>query len=336
MPVAAAHKRILYYTSGLLSLIIFCTPLPTSAATLAVPFTLQAPYSNWSQPWQDACEEAVTLMVDYFYAGKQTARIDKQTAHDELLKIVALENKSFGFDKDTNADQIVEIINNFFPWEAYVVEKPTVAAIRAEIDAGRPVIVPFHGRIVNNPYFLNGGPDYHTAVIKGYNDTTQEFITHDPGIGRGLDYRYPYATLMNALHDFLPNDQTKFGRVVAIFTRPQPLDSALSDGDNDNLTKALELAYGTDLQHPDTDRDGFIDGIEVNHGYSPTVNEVRLPAGSLIKAADNPKVYLLEQGAKRHIINEQVFEAHGWRWEAIVTVGKTFIAHLEEKGAIMN
>jgi len=42
------------------------------------------------------------------------------------------------------------------------------------------------------------------------------------------------------------------------------------DADSDGLTNVEErLIYGTDPMLPDTDRDGFLDGNEVFHGYSP-------------------------------------------------------------------
>lgn len=42
------------------------------------------------------------------------------------------------------------------------------------------------------------------------------------------------------------------------------------DADSDGLTNVEErLIYGTDMSLPDTDRDGFLDGNEVFHGYAP-------------------------------------------------------------------
>lgn len=42
------------------------------------------------------------------------------------------------------------------------------------------------------------------------------------------------------------------------------------DADSDGLTNVEErLIYGTDQTLPDTDRDGFLDGNEVFHGYTP-------------------------------------------------------------------
>lgn len=41
------------------------------------------------------------------------------------------------------------------------------------------------------------------------------------------------------------------------------------DSDNDGLADELEKIYGTDLNNPDTDGDGFKDGEEVKNGYNP-------------------------------------------------------------------
>jgi len=52
-------KYILFF---LLLIIYFCVgfALPVKVY-LAVPFLCQAPYGNWQQPWQDACEEAAIM-----------------------------------------------------------------------------------------------------------------------------------------------------------------------------------------------------------------------------------------------------------------------------------
>lgn len=306
------------------------------AFTLRVPFTLQAPYSDWRQPWQDACEEATILIVDQFYKGFQAERIPKKTAHDEILRIVNIENKHFGFNKDTNVSQIVEIINNFFNWEAKEVEDPSVEDIKSELDMQRPVIVPLYGKQLNNPYFLRGGPDYHTVVVKGYDDETQEFITQEPGVGRGLDYRYSYDTLVNAMHDFLPANKTKYGQKKAIFTQKNLQKSAELDGDKDGLTKIEEIKQGSALWLADSDDDGFDDGQETREGYSPIVNEKKLVRGSLVKTKENPKVFLLDDESKRHIANETIFLAHGWRWSDIIVVSERFLENLHEGAEIDN
>lgn len=42
------------------------------------------------------------------------------------------------------------------------------------------------------------------------------------------------------------------------------------DTDDDGLWDDWEIALGSDLKNPDSDGDGYKDGIEVNNGYSPT------------------------------------------------------------------
>ncbi|PIR59532.1 MAG: hypothetical protein COU68_05085, partial [Candidatus Pacebacteria bacterium CG10_big_fil_rev_8_21_14_0_10_45_6] len=85
-----------------------------------------------------------------------------------------------------------------------------------------------------------------------------------------------------------------------------------------------ELVHGSILWLTDSDGDGFTDGEEITFGYSPTINENTLGQGSLVKLLEDPKVYLLDNGLRRHILNEQVFLSHGWKWSDIHVVGTTF------------
>lgn len=197
----------------------FILTVASAATSLPVPFTVQAPYGQWStQPWADACEESVTIMLTHFYNGDNSAQIPAKVANADINTLVGIENWLFGYNKDTNAQQMTQIINDYLPWRATVVEYPTFDAIKNEIAAGRPVIALVHGRALHNPYFRAGGPDYHTVVLKGFDDDKQAFITNEPGINRGLDYHYPYDTLMDALHNFVPGGKTSSGIPTVLFT----------------------------------------------------------------------------------------------------------------------
>ena len=312
------------------AIFIFLFPTPSSASTdaknIPVPFTSQAPYAYWGQPWQDACEETAIVMIDNFYRGKTLET--KAIAKAEIEKILNIKNKNFGWSLDENAEQIVKIINNFLPWEAKVVLNPSLEQIKKEIDNNRPVILTAHGKYLYNPHFANGGPDYHTFVISGYDDETQKFIVQEPGTRYGKNYQYTYNTILNAMHDFLPAYKTKNGRQVAIFTQKDLNTSQDADGDQDDLIKADELKYGTITWLYDSDGDGYKDGVEVISGYSPTTAEINLKNGSLIKSINDPKVYLLENKNKRHILNEQVFLKHGWQWNQIKIVSEKFLESL--------
>lgn len=183
-------------------------PVPSSGGAaipalmnLDAPFTSQAPDANWQLPFKEACEEASMLMVDAFYQGKT---FTQESAKAAILKMVDFEKRYFGYYEDTNAAETAELARAYFGYgNARLVPGPITAdMIKREIAAGRPVIVPAAGRMLGNPYYTPPGPYYHMLVIKGY--TTTEFITNDPGTRRGKDFRYSYATLLNAIHDYNP------------------------------------------------------------------------------------------------------------------------------------
>ncbi|MFO0764495.1 MAG: L,D-transpeptidase [Patescibacteria group bacterium] len=49
--------------------------------------------------------------------------------------------------------------------------------------------------------------------------------------------------------------------------------AAMVDSDNDGISDAVELRFGTDPHNPDTDGDGYDDGKEIWAAYSPTSTE---------------------------------------------------------------
>lgn len=303
------------------------------AQDLKVPFILQAPEHHWVQPFEDACEETSILMVNNFY--KQINKLSEKQAANAILKMVKFENKHFGFNKDTNAKQTAEFINLFLPYEAKVVENPTLEMIKIEIDVQHPVIVPVYGKALKNPFFKNGGPDYHMVVISGYDDEKNEFIVQEPGVGVGKNYRYTYTTLTEANHDFLPKNNTKNGNKVVIFTTPDISVSRETDGDNDGLLKKDEIIFNTDLMNTDTDNDKFTDGVEVINNYSPTINEQRLANNTLLKSANAPEIYLLQNKQKKHILNENVFIKHKWDFKKIIIVSDKFLNNLKVGATII-
>ncbi|OGH70461.1 MAG: hypothetical protein A3C90_04125 [Candidatus Magasanikbacteria bacterium RIFCSPHIGHO2_02_FULL_51_14] len=315
-----------------LTIVLFTPTIATASTTLSFPFTSQAPFGDWSEPWHNACEEATILMVDFEYADKP---IDPEIAREQLLKIFRIKNNAFGMSYDENAEQIARIVNDFFPWEARVIEGPSLDDLKYEIDGGRPVIVPVYGRALENPYFTNGGPVYHTVILSGYDDAAREFITQDPGTRRGQDFRYSFDTIFDAMHDFVPNGGTPNGPKVVIYTTKSIRDTEFTDADNDGLGKRDEMKYGTILYLADSDGDGMTDGEEVKRGFIPTLAENKLPSGTLIKTSDDARVYLLENGEKRHIVNETVFFAYGWRFQDVIAVSETFLNSLKSAEQII-
>ncbi len=303
-----------------------CLPDVVAAKSIPMPFTSQAPDGRWVQPWQDFCEEASILMVDQYY---QHQKLDKAKAKKLLLHIFDIKNKTYGKSLDESTEKMADLINKFLPYEVVIVSDPTLEQIKEQVDLAQPVIIPVSGKDLHNPRFRNGGPRYHVLVISGYDDEKQEFITQEPGTQVGLDFRYPYGTILNAIHDLTPTGDIMEGARRAIFTNAIIDASSSLDGDQDGLTKQQELATGTSLTQKDTDGDGFSDGQEVSSGYSPLLNETKLANNSLIKTAVNPAVYLLINKTKRLVTNEAVFIKRGWKWQNIKTVSERFFNNLK-------
>jgi len=318
------NNKIKYIRAIFIGIFLFM-PLSLSAKNLSVPFTPQSPFGHWVEPWANACEESATTMIDFYYRYYGKKQIKDTKAAEQILRLISIEDNYLGFNKDNNAKEIAEIINLFLPWEAEVILNPSVEEIKKEIDESRPVIMPVFGEPLNNPYYHSEQVDYHVFVISGYNDETQEFITQDPATPEGIDFHYSYDTIMDAMHDFLPNNKTYKGRKVAIFTRQGLTFSADTDGDNDGLSKKEEIKYGSILFFRDSDGDGYLDGTEVRYGYSPTTKEGKPGEGSLVKTIDNPRVYLIKNGQKRHIVSETVFLRRRWKWDDIKIVNEKFL-----------
>lgn len=165
---------------------------------LNVPFSPQAPHANWDQPYQDACEEATTIMVSHFIAGTP---LNADIMDKEILEMVAFEEKNYGFAKDSNIKETTRLVNEYFPnLVARAVYDITVSDIADELVLGNAVVVLANGQVLANPNYTAPGPKKHAIVIKGITDG--KFITNDPGTRRGADYVYTFDTVYRAIVDY--------------------------------------------------------------------------------------------------------------------------------------
>ncbi len=185
---------------------------------LDVPFTSQAPYANWKQPYQDACEEAAVVMAA---AWRQNKPLTQKIADKMIRELVAYQIKTVGDYKDTNAEQTAKLARDFYKLNARIQYDVTHEDIRAELASGNIVIAPMAGQLLKNPYYTRPGPAYHMLVFIGYDDTTKQLITNDAGTRRGKQFRYSYATIDNALHDWTGSKKTiTKGRSAMIVVSP--------------------------------------------------------------------------------------------------------------------
>lgn len=200
---------------------------------LPVPFTPEAPDGKMVKPWNNSCEEASIVMLDEFYKGSTEKTIPKTAAKTAILNYIAIEDKIFGYNANTNAAEMLELINGYSKYfEASIKTDPTAEEIKSELRAGRPVIALLYGYNLNNPriQFARNGSYYHTFVIKGFDDETREFIVNDNGdLKLGLDLRYSYDTILGALRDYDHKTAKTVKPATVLFTKPRILVKADND-----------------------------------------------------------------------------------------------------------
>lgn len=186
------------------------------SAEIDVPFTSQAPQGDWSQPWQDACEETSIYMVGSFYADDP---IKREEAVKRIREILAVKKETIKVSLDESLETIAKLIDELgMPWTTELKIDPAADDLKDELAAGRPIIVPVYAPELKNPYYGPDSPEYHVLVLTGYDDEKGEFIVNDPGTKSGEGLRFPQDVFMGAIHDLNPQDKDA-GRKAVLFTR---------------------------------------------------------------------------------------------------------------------
>ena len=172
---------------------------PVTSINLNVPFTSQAPTANWSQPFQDACEEAAILMADYYVQGKSMPAVTE--VENILVAMIDWQAKNMDGEIDMDISELAYLAENYLGYEKYdIVNDLSVEKIINYLDRGLPLVVPANGKLLENPNFSNGGPVYHMLVIKGYKDGY--FITNDPGTRLGHNFIYTFENMLYSIADW--------------------------------------------------------------------------------------------------------------------------------------
>jgi len=209
-------KKILPLVVDLAILLTGCgTKLP-SEKKIDVPYTSQAPSGDWSEPWQNACEETSIYMVASFYAGDE---IKKAEAIVRIREIFAAKVKEgFRVTKDESLQTIAELIDALeLPWRTRIVYDPTADDLKTELVLGNPIIVPVYAPKLSSIYSAAEGADYHVVVLTGYDDADNVFIINDPGTSSGEAMRIPYEQFIIAIHDLNATNYLA-GKKAVLFT----------------------------------------------------------------------------------------------------------------------
>ena len=163
---------------------------------LSVPFQPQAPYGDWSEPYENGCEEAAIVIVKYYLEDKS---LSKEAMKKEIDDSVAWQIGSWGGHDDLSADTTLKLAYDYFGYSGKVVRNYSLEDLKKIIHSGKPIIAPTAGRRLGNPNFRGAGPEYHMIVIIGWDDEKGIFITNDPGTRKGKSYIYKYQTVLSAV-----------------------------------------------------------------------------------------------------------------------------------------
>lgn len=184
-----------------LFLILFLpSPAFSQKKLLSVPFLCQAPFGNWGEPYQEACEETTLIMARHYQTGRP---IYLKEGDQEILDLVDFQERTMGAHLDLTAKQVKKLAEDYYTMKGITLSYEfTIEDMKRALDEDKVVIVPAAGRLLRNPYYTPPGPAYHNLLIIGYDDGRGEFITNDAGTKRGKNYRYKYQVVYNAVHDW--------------------------------------------------------------------------------------------------------------------------------------
>ncbi|MFA6132348.1 MAG: C39 family peptidase [Patescibacteria group bacterium] len=211
-------KLILPILIGISVFLSGCGLTLPSKKEIEVPFTSQAPAGDWSEPWQNACEETSIYMVSSFYAGDE---IKQTEATKRIREIFAVKAEDLKISKDESLQTIADLIAALdLPWKTHIFYDPTMDDLKTELALNNPIIVPVYAPALSSIYSIASSADYHVIVLTGYDDKDGVFIINDPGTSEGEGVRIPYKTFMNAIHDLNTADY-QAGKKAVLFTEQQ-------------------------------------------------------------------------------------------------------------------
>lgn len=165
------------------------------AKTLFVPYTVQAPNANW-KVHEESCEEAAILMYHYFFERSLAENLEANKTDLELRVLKEWQVKNWGKEPDLNLNQLGELAKGYWGYDYKIVKNIDEEAIKEQIAAGNPVMVPVMTHSLKNPHY-NVNDSYHILLIKGYDE--KGVITNDAGIKEGKNWHYTWDILWGAI-----------------------------------------------------------------------------------------------------------------------------------------
>lgn len=184
----------------------------SSAIDHQVGFACQFPTGNMDDPYQEACEETSIIMAKAFVDNLETNILDNLYIDESIRALVDWQIREWGGHYDINTERTLELFKNFYHINnGEVVTIDTINDLKAILSNGNIIIAPTYGMNLSNPYFTAPGPAYHMLIIKGYDE--ENFITNDPGIGLGKNFKYTFKNLFESIFDLPDKANMKSGYI---------------------------------------------------------------------------------------------------------------------------
>ncbi len=168
-----------------------------------VPFVAQAPLAEWSDArQQEGCEEASVMMAMAWVNSE--GEFDSAQAREQIITMSNWQKSEFGYFEDTSAhDTATRLFNRYFNYENVRVRYDvTPTDVHAALKEGKVVVLMINGKKINHNYYVPPGPDRHAIVVHGFDATTGEFLTHDPGTQFGANHRMTATEMDYMMRDY--------------------------------------------------------------------------------------------------------------------------------------
>ncbi len=177
----------------------------------------QAPHGNRSLPWSMLCSEANLVLAAYAIKGKE---LTQEQFIEDMFEMIPLQEENFGTYFSIPMRDLKSVYDTMYPdvGRSWIMHEPSLEDLKWELAQWNIVIAPTAGRLLNNPFFINGWPRFHTILIVWYDE--KYFYVNEVGMSNGRNFRYTHETVMHAMHDFvLEGDITQWDKLVMVVAR---------------------------------------------------------------------------------------------------------------------
>ncbi len=119
------------------------------------PFYSQAPDGNRNLPWSMLCSEANLVLAAYAIKGKE---LTKEQFIEDMFAMIPIQENAFGTYFSIPMRDLKSLYDTMYPHagNAWILENPSLEDMKSELAKGNLIIAPTAGRLLKNPFFVNG------------------------------------------------------------------------------------------------------------------------------------------------------------------------------------